>query len=101
MKAIMMTKLFWLNSYFSVAKYYGSIRIEGKEYRVMPQTGDLLRVDFIKFYKKLGRDKFMEIMQANNHASDKELKAVYDKALEEAKTESKNKNVKQQELFEQ
>lgn len=100
MKAILMTKEFWLNSYFSVARFYGGIRIEGHEHMVMPDSGDLLRADFVRYYKKLGRGRLHRLIKDNQLASDKELKQICEKTLEETKT-SKNKVFKQEKLFEQ
>lgn len=97
-KTILFTKENWLNSQLSIARFYGGLRLGGHEYLIIPDSGDLLREDFIKYYKKLGRERFIEIMKANNQASEKELKAIYDTAVEEAK-ESKNKEVEQPNLF--
>lgn len=99
-KTILFTKENWMNSQLSIARFYGGLRLGGHEYMVMPDSGDLLRVDFVKYYKKLGRDRLIEIIRANNHVSDKELKALCEKDLKEVK-ESKNKKVEQSNLFEQ
>ena len=32
---------------------------------------DLCRLDFVPLYRKLGRDRFLEILRANQHTSDK------------------------------
>lgn len=38
---------------------------------------DLLRKDFLKHYRRLGRDRFIEVLKWNKRASDKELQKIY------------------------
>ena len=84
-----------MNSQLSVAKYSGGVQIvdEGgkkrtffvvnKEGKDLTQAGisegepaDLVDKAFIPLYKKLGRDLFIGIVQANPLASRKELKDI-------------------------
>lgn len=83
-----MTEEFWRNSQLSVAKYYGGGRYNGHEYIIVDKLGrdlfecsaiaeregrkkaiepgepaDLIREDFKVLYKKLGRQKFIEILK--------------------------------------
>lgn len=99
---ICMVEEFWLNSQLSLARYSGGVRLAGHQYIIVDKHGrdlweasmakdregsdkaippgepaDLLRLDFQKFYKKLGRDKFLEILKANSDASDDVLKNIY------------------------
>ena len=85
-----MTEEYWATSQFSVVRYYGRIRIDGYEYLIVNKEGkdifqcsveaekagrekaiepgepaDLVRKDFVLFYRKLGRDKFIEIVKNN------------------------------------
>lgn len=103
---ICMAEEFWTASPLSVARHYGQIRFNGHRYIVVDKKGrdlweasmakdregsdkaippgepaDLLRDDFQQYYKKLGRDKFLEILMANQRATDKELKSIYRKAV--------------------
>lgn len=98
-KPILMTEEYWATSQFSVARYYGRIRIGGYEYLIVNKDGkdifqcsveaekagrdkaiepgepaDLLRKDFLLLYRKLGRDKFIEILKDSPHASEDELR---------------------------
>lgn len=84
---ILMTEEFWANSQFSIARYYGRIKAFGYEYWIVDKNGrdvfelsdlsekesrekaispgepcDLVRKDFMKHYRKLGRDKFLAIL---------------------------------------
>jgi hypothetical protein len=104
MKAILITEEYWAGTYLSVARYYGRVRIGGHEYIIVNKEGkdifqcsveaekagrekaiepgepaDLVRKDFVLFYRKLGRDKFIEIMKNNQQASENELKALMKK----------------------
>lgn len=99
---ICMTEEYWISSPFSAARFYGSIRISGHEYYIVDKRGrdlwecstaadragsdkaippgepaDLVRKDFIPYYKKLGRDRFLEVLKANPTAADEKLKEIY------------------------
>ena len=91
-----MTKDYWMASQLSIARYSGGCKINGKEYLVVPQSYDLVRTDFIKYYTKLERDKFMEVVKLYPHAEDKDLKQHMENVLNEKKAKS---DVKQAELF--
>ena len=90
MNAIVMTEEFWRNSQFSVARYYGKISIEGKEYVIVNKDGkdifqcsaeaakagrkkaiepgepaDLCRREFVPIYRKMGREKFLQFIKDN------------------------------------
>ncbi|WP_195252084.1 hypothetical protein [Hoylesella timonensis] len=98
---ICMAEEYWANSYFSIVRHYGRITIGRDEYIVVNKDGldvfalstiaertgkekaiepgepcDLVRVDFIKYYKELKRDKFIAILKRHPHASAKELKTI-------------------------
>ena len=92
---ILLTKEFWMNSQLSVAKYSGGIHLtcdggkkrtflivnkEGKELNQVSipagEPADLVDKEFILLYKKLGRNLFIGIVQANPLASRKELKDI-------------------------
>lgn len=95
---ICMAEEFWANSQLSVARYYGRIQFNGKTFWILDKQGrdlwectaiakkegremaieagepaDLVREDFIKVYKDLGRDKFLELLQLNRLHSDGEI----------------------------
>lgn len=99
MEAILITEEYWAGTFLSVARYYGCVRVNGREYIIVNKKGkdifqctveaekagrekaiepgepaDLVRKDFVPFYRKLGRDKFIEILEKNQQASEKELK---------------------------
>lgn len=103
-----MTEEYWANSHFSVARYSGAIKIDGHEYIIVNKEGkdifqlsaeaekagrqkaieagepcDLCRLDFVPLYRKLGRDRFLEILRANQHTSEKELKKLMKQAKRE------------------
>lgn len=88
-----MTEEYWANSQFSVARYYGGASIGGKDYRIVNKYGidifelsdpeskhyvgedrkaiepgepaDLVMLEWIPIYKKLGREKFIKLIQEN------------------------------------
>ena len=98
-----MTEEFWANSQFSVARYYGSINVDGHRYVIVDKTGrdifelsaaaekkgreqaiapgepcDLIREDFIPLYKKHGREKFIEVLKAHPELeSPKQMKTLF------------------------
>lgn len=88
MKAIVMTEEYWANSQFSIARYYGSINVDGHRYIIVDKKGrdvyeasaaakregrdkaippgdpaDLIRSDFQSLYKKLGRETFLRTVR--------------------------------------
>ena len=100
-KVIMLTKESWMNSQLSVAKYSGGIHLtcdggkkrtflivnkEGKELNQVSipagEPADLVDKEFIPLYKKLGRNLFIGIVQANPLASRKELKDILTESAE-------------------
>lgn len=103
-KTILLTKESWMNSYLSVAKYSGGVQVTGedgktrtllivnKEGKDLTQVGispgepaDLVDKEFIPLYKKLGRDLFISIVNANSFVSRGELKNILTEAVEEKK----------------
>lgn len=100
-KAILLTKESWMNSPLSVAKYSGGVQVTGeggkkrtllivnKEGKDLYQVGipsgesaDLVDKEFIPLYKKLGRDLFISIVNANPLISRKDLKERLAQAAE-------------------
>lgn len=100
-KAILLTKESWMNSPLSVAKYSGGVQVTGeggkkrtllivnKEGKDLYQVGipsgesaDLVDKEFILLYKKLGRDLFISIVNANPLISRKDLKERLTQAAE-------------------
>lgn len=90
MSAVIMTEKCWANSYFYIAKYYGGVKIDGHEYKIVNKEGvtleelsnpsskhyvksgkaippgepaDLVRKDWIPVYRKLGRDRTIKLVR--------------------------------------
>lgn len=59
-----------------------------KEGKAIPpgEPADLVDVEFIPFYKKLGRDRFTEVLEANPTASRKALLTIYKDITKKPKT---------------
>lgn len=112
--AIWMPEDLWINSQLSLARFSGGATIGGHQYIIVDKHGrdlleatmakdrkgsdkaippgepaDLLRQDFQKYYKKLGRDKFLEILKANSHVPDEVLKNIYKETVKTKKNVSK------------
>ena len=86
MSAIMMAKEFWLNSQFSIARFYGGIHINGTRYIIMGSEQDLVDNGFAKYYNKLGREKFMQILEQNSRTSHETVMRAMEDALNSMKT---------------
>ena len=120
-KVILLTKESWMNSQLSVAKYFGGIQLtvdggkkrtflivnkEGKDLNQVSipagEPADLVDKEFIPLYKKLGRNLFIGIVQANPLASRKELKDILTESAEvkawgeKAEKEAREKKEKRQ-----
>lgn len=122
MTPICMAEEFWINTQLSMARYYGRVKFNGHEYWIVDKRGrdlwecsmaadragsdmaippgepaDLVRKDFIPYYKKLGRDWFIEVLTSNKDASEKELIKIY----KEITKKPKKAKVKTEDLFEE
>lgn len=90
MNSVIIMEQYWANSYFSIARYYGGVKIDGHEYKIVNKEGvtleelsnpsskhyvksgkaippgepaDLVRKDWIPVYRKLGRDRTLELVR--------------------------------------
>lgn len=118
---ICMAEEYWINTYFSVARYYGGIKTDKYSYKIVNKNGitlfelsdpdskhyvgggdkkaiepgdpaDLVREDFLPFYRKLGRDTFIQVLTEHQQAPDVELKKIYKEMIaKEKKCQSKKK----------
>lgn len=96
---LLMTEEFWANSPLSVARYYGGIKIQGREYIICDKTGrdifqlsaiahrlgkqkaiepgepaDLVLKSLLPAYRKLGRDRIIALIKEGK--TEKEIKAI-------------------------
>ena len=81
---LIMTEEVWRNSQLSVARFYGGIKINGKEYEIVNKHGqtlfetaiapgepaDLIVVELVKTYRALGRDKVMELVRQGKNVKE-------------------------------
>lgn len=99
---ILMPEEIWMNSQLSLARHYGHVSYGGKVWMIVNSRGmdlwectyeadklgramaipagepaDLVRQDFVKYYRKLGREKFLDVLKEHKQATDKELTAIY------------------------
>lgn len=99
---ICMVEEYWANTQFSIARHYGRIQAFGHTYIIVNKEGkdifecsieadragrekaiepgepcDLCRTDFVPYYRKLGRDKFLEVLREHPYSSDKDLIKIY------------------------
>lgn len=91
MSAIMMTKEFWMNSQFSIARFYGGIGINEFQYILCGHEQDLVREDFYDLYISLGRDAFISILSAHNSEGEKSIMEVMKSSVNERKQAYKEK----------
>lgn len=90
MNSVIIMEQYWANSHFSIARYYGGVKIDGHEYKIVNKEGvtleelsnpsskhymksgkaippgepaDLVRKDWIPVYKKLGRDRTIKLVR--------------------------------------
>lgn len=104
---IMMAEEYWANSQFSVVRYYGGMTFNKKKYRIVNKHGidifqlsdpqskyyvgdnkkaiepgepaDLVQKEWIPIYKKLGREKFIELITEHKDITLKEAKELIKK----------------------
>lgn len=100
-----MDEEYWANSQFSIARHYGGVNINGKQFIIVNKEGkdiyecsleadregrekaippgepaDLVLNDFVPYYRKLGRDEFLRILTENNKADHTTLHEIYKNA---------------------
>lgn len=90
MAAIIISEEYWANSHLSIARYYGGIKLNGDEYKIVNKDGitleelsdprskhyvregeaipagepaDLVLTQWILIYRKLGREKTIELVK--------------------------------------
>lgn len=105
---LIMTEEYWANSQLSIARYYGQINICGKRYVIVNKEGkdvwqcteeaekagrdkaiepgepaDLVLVSLVPAYKKLGRERIIELVKQGK--TEKEIKQIA-KAAKKGKT---------------
>lgn len=108
---VCMAEEFWACSQFSLARHTGSVRINGHGYVIVNKEGkdifecsveaekagrdkaiepgepaDLCRRDFVKYYRRLGREAFLQVLRDNPTATDKELVKIYNERIKEDKS---------------
>lgn len=96
---LLMTEEFWVNSPLSVARHYGRIKLQGREYIICDKTGrdifqlsaiahrqgkekaiepgepaDLVLKSLLPSYRKLGRDRIIALIKEGK--TEKEIKAI-------------------------
>ena len=96
---LIMTEEFWVNSQLSVARYYGGITFQGREYIIVDKLGrdlwecsaiaaregrqkaiepgepaDLCLKSLLPAYRKLGRDRIIALIKEGK--TEKEIKAI-------------------------
>lgn len=96
---LIMTEEYWANSQLSIARYYGGINFMGRQYLIVNKDGkdlfelsieadkagrvkaiepgepaDLVLESLIPSYKKLGRDKIIELIKQGK--TEKEIKQI-------------------------
>ena len=96
---LIMTEEFWMNSPLSIARHYGGIKIQGREYIICDKTGrdifqlsaianrqgkekaiepgepaDLVLKSLLPAYRKLGRGRIIALIREGK--TEKEIKAI-------------------------
>ncbi len=101
----MMIEEYWVNTQLSVARYTGSIKAFGHTYTICDKYGrtvfetsippgepaDLVDVRFIPYYRKIGREKFIEEIQRRKELTETELLAHFKELTRRKETKDKSK----------
>lgn len=107
---VLMTEEFWANSQFSIARHCGGMQYNGAKYYIVNKQGkdlwecsheaekegrekaippgepaDLVHEKFIPYYRKLGREKFLELLEGNRNTSHDMLHKIFKDAVKEIK----------------
>lgn len=60
---ILIEEGYWMNSQLSVARFFGGMKINGEQYIIVPPKNDMIQSKWAKVYRKLGREKFIEVIK--------------------------------------
>lgn len=107
---VLMEEEYWANSHLSVARHYGGIKLSGANYYIVNKEGkdlfecsaeaeregrekaiepgepaDLVHEKFIPFYRKMGRERFIEVLKGNRNSDHETLMNIYREQLKKEK----------------
>jgi hypothetical protein len=110
-----MTQEYWKFTQLSIARHFGQCKIGGHNYIIVNEQGkdifqlsaeaekagrehaiepgepaDLVRMDFVPFYRKLGRERFLNVLRDNRTADDKELKVIFNEIINEQEKDERD-----------
>lgn len=54
---------FWINSQMSIARFYGGLRYNGKDYTIDHESKDLIRDDWFRYRMYFTYDEFIELVK--------------------------------------
>ena len=80
---ILITEDCWKNCQLSISRFYGGCKLNGKNY-VLINT-DLVVDKFIPYYKKMKRDKFVQVLKEHPNDDEKTLFKVFKEATKKPK----------------
>ena len=80
-KPIMMYYDYWINTYFSVARFYFGMQYNGYSYCVVGKEKDLLLSDFVPLYNEMGREAFIRMIKDVKDLSLANAKDIYKQYL--------------------
>ena len=79
---LVIPKEVWKNSYMSIARHYGGMKVKGRPYSIVNKNGiskyaiepgetqDLVFDELIPFYKKFGREKLLKLLDEGKTIED-------------------------------
>ena len=110
-----MTQEYWESTQLSIVRHYGQCKIGGHIYTIVNEQGkdifqlsaeaekagrehaiepgepaDLVRMDFIRYYRKLGRERFLNVLRDNRTADDKELTVIFNEIINEQEKDERD-----------
>ena len=65
MTPILIKESYWMNSQLSIARFYGGMKFNGEDYIIVPPKNDMIQSKWAEVYRKLGREKFIDIIKKN------------------------------------
>lgn len=80
-----------MNSTLSIARFSGVIHVNRTSYIIMGNKEDLIDNDFAKYYHKLGRDRFIQVVEQNRHKDKGFVMQAMKDALNERKAAMQEK----------
>lgn len=99
MNELIISKDYWLSSELSIARFYGGIKINGRQYDILPPHDDLVCREIKDAYQFFGRQQIIDFLNKKMSIKEIKLLMIDERKNRKAKSETKKAVHKERSLF--